>query len=351
MKMTENETMRFVLLILGFIMNKQLVSKQDIIHCLKANYGIPVSTLMPITDGADLFSEAYKAETTNQISYFVKLKQGIHHAIGISLQQLLHNADIQQIISPIKTIDNKLSQIFNDFTLIVYPFINGQNGFDRNLNKDQWIELGNALKQIHEFNVPLSIKKKIRHESYSSKWREAVRSIYDRIDSEKSDDPIIQELLVFMKNHKETILRLVNAAEKLSKKIQKKDPGFVLCHSDIHAGNVLIQDDGKIYIVDWDSPIMAPKERDLMFIGGGVGNVWNNPREVEFFYQGYRIAAVDMEILYYYRCDRILEDIAIYYQDLLSSGKDNKAEIYTLLTDIFKPKGVVDIALEAEKFL
>lgn len=31
---------------------------------------------------------------------------------------------------------------------------------------------------------------------------------------------------------------------------------------------------------------MAPKERNLMFIGGGVANVWNNPREEKFFYKG-----------------------------------------------------------------
>ena len=43
------------------------------------------------------------------------------------------------------------------------------------------------------------------------------------------------------------------------------------------------QDEGVvhgIYIVDWDEPIMAPKERDLMFIGGGVANVWNKPRKL-----------------------------------------------------------------------
>ena len=332
--------------------NQQFLSKQCIIDCLKTNYGINVSVLTSLNGGADLHSEAYKAETTDQIVYFVKVKQGVHHTIGISLQLLLHNAGIQQIISPIKTIDNKLSQSVNDFTLIVYPFINGQDGFSHNLNRDQWIEFGKALRQIHEFDVPLFIQEKIRHENYSPKWREVVRSIYDHIESERSDDHIDLALLAFMKKHKEIILRLVDMAEKLGKKIQKKDPDFVLCHSDIHAGNVLIQDDGKIFLVDWDSPIMAPdsptmapKERDLMFIGGGVGNVWNNPREIEFFYQGYGKVAVDMTILAYYRCERIIEDIAIYYQE------ENKAETYKLLTDIFKPNGVVDIALEAEKLL
>ncbi len=64
------------------------------------------------------------------------------------------------------------------------------------------------------------------------------------------------------------IRRLVDRAEQLGKKLQKHSPKFVLCHSDIHGGNVLIHENSDIYIVDWDEPIMAPKERDLMFIGG-----------------------------------------------------------------------------------
>ena len=40
----------------------------------------------------------------------------------------------------------------------------------------------------------------------------------------------------------------------------------------VHAGNVLLGDNDKLAIVDWDNPIMAPKERDLMFVGGGIGD-------------------------------------------------------------------------------
>ena len=70
----------------------------------------------------------------------------------------------------------------------------------------------------------------------------------------------------------------------------------MLCHSDIHGGNVLINGNNPIYIVDWDEPIMAPKERDLMFIGGGVANVWNKPHEEEFFYKGYGPTEVNRTI-------------------------------------------------------
>jgi spectinomycin phosphotransferase len=123
---------------------------------------------------------------------------------------------------------------------------------------------------------------------------------------------------------------------------------FVLCHSDIHAGNVLISADSAFYIVDWDEPILAPKERDLMFIGGGVGNVWNQPYEEEVFYKGYGQTEVNAEILAYYRCERIVEDIAIYTQELLfpTISSADRAEMYKHLMDQFEPNGVVEIALK-----
>lgn len=42
------------------------------------------------------------------------------------------------------------------------------------------------------------------------------------------------------------------------------------------------------YIVDWDNPILAPKERDLMFAGGGQGVAGHSAAEEEaLFYEGY----------------------------------------------------------------
>ncbi len=108
-----------------------------------------------------------------------------------------------------------------------------------------------------------------------------------------------------------------------------------------------------IYIVDWDEPIMAPKERDLMFIGGGVGNVWNKPHEEKLFYKGYGKTEIDSTILAYYRHERIVEDIAEYSQELLlttARGKD-RPEMYRQFTGMFEPQGVVDIAFKTDEGL
>jgi len=332
---------------------KQVLSDQRIIDCLNTDYGIKVARLIFLPIGADMNASVYKAEADNQSSYFIKLKHGHHHDISATTIALLHDAGIQQIIPPIKNTRGQPIQHVDDFTLIVSPFIEGQDGFSRDLTDDQWVTLGKVMRQIHEIDVPPSIQRKIRREDYSPKWREAVRSLYADIESNPSTDEISSKFIAFMKDHAAVIHRLVNRAEQLGKQIQDQSPDFVLCHSDIHGGNVLIDGNYIIYMVDWDDPIMAPKERDLMFIGGGVANVWNKPYEENYFYQGYGNIEINMAILAYYRHERIVEDIALIGQQLLMTSVDNqiRMESYKHFTDQFEPRGVVEIAFKTDENL
>nr|WP_231919494.1 aminoglycoside phosphotransferase family protein [Simkania negevensis] len=332
------------------MLEKRTSSDQAIIHCLSANYGIDVATLTFLPWGADTNASVYKAQTPNQESYFIKLKQGHRHEIGIEIVELLHRAGIRQMIPPVKTIHNKLTHQVDDCTLIVYPFVDGQDGFTRSLTDDQWTALGKVLRQVHEVEIPSSLQNQIRQETYLAKWRDVVRAIYVYIEDKLITDEVGLKLQKFMKENMPAIRRLVERAEQLGKKLQDQSSKFVLCHSDIHAGNILLNGDHKMYILDWDEPILAPKERDLMFIGGGVGNVWNRPHEEKLFYQGYGQAEVDPTILTYYRHERIVEDIAIYSREiLLTPGRSKeRLEMYGHLIDQFAPRGVVEIAFETD---
>ena len=334
------------------MLEKPSLPDSTLIDCLNTDYGIQVAALTFLSLGADLDAAAYKAQAADQTSYFVKLKRGRHHDTGVAIVELLHKAGIQQIIPPIKTTHGQPTQLVEDFTLIVYPFVEGKDGFHCNLTESQWFKLGKALRQVHEIDLPPSLQNQVRREAYSSKWREAVRSLYPHLNAVPVDE-VASKLLKFMKEKISAIQRLVERSEELAHKIRDRSPKLVLCHSDIHAGNVLLEDEQRFYIVDWDDPIMAPKERDLMFIGGGVGNVWNQPHEAEFFYKGYGKTEVNPIILSYYRHERIVEDIAIYGQELLlknTQGKDRPV-MYKQFADMFEPRGVVDIAFKTDKSL
>lgn len=96
---------------------------------------------------------------------------------------------------------------------------------------------------------------------------------------------------------------------------------------------------------------MVPKERDLMFIGGGVANVWNQSHEEALFYKGYGETEINMTLLAYYRHERIVEDIALICQQLLltTTGGQDRLESYKHFVDQFGPQGVVEIAFKTSE--
>lgn len=326
-------------------MLEKTIQDQQLIGLLKAHYGIDIHAIQFITGGADMNAFGYKADSESN-SYFVKLKYGYHDEINISIIRLLHDSGIKEVIFPIHTLEEKLVQKLDHFKIIVYPFIHAQNGFSQNLTEKQWNRLGTVLRQIHETSVPYSIQQQLRKEMYSANWRDMVRSFYSKIEFHSSDDQITADFKSFFNQHIDSIHQLVDSSEELSKKIQPDLDKYVLCHSDIHAGNVLVVNEESIYIIDWDEPMLAPKERDLMFIGGGVGNVWNKLHEIDYFYEGYGKTKVDKTILSYYRHERIVEDIAVYGQDLLShdQNEQSRLESFKHFKSMFDPNDVIEIA-------
>ncbi|HHS5243687.1 TPA: aminoglycoside O-phosphotransferase APH(9)-Ia [Legionella pneumophila] len=325
------------------------IPDQQLIKLLKVYYGIDIHAVQLIVGGADMNAFGYKADSESN-SYFVKLKYGHHDEINLSIIRLLYDSGIKEIIFPIYTRDTKLFQQIDHFKIIVYPFIDAPNGFTQNLTEKQWQQLGKVLRQIHETSVPTAIQQRLRKETYSPKWREMVRSFYNKIGFDDSDDQITADFKSFFNQKIDSMHRLVDSSEELSQKIQPDLDKYVLCHSDVHAGNVLVVNEESIYIIDWDEPMLAPKERDLMFIGGGIGNVWNKHHEIDYFYEGYGKTNVDKIILSYYRHERIVEDLAVYGQDLLSRDQNDESrlESFKHFKSMFDPNNVVEIALSSD---
>ena len=74
---------------------------------------------------------------------------------------------------------------------------------------------------------------------------------------------------------------------------------------------------------------------------------WRSPQEEEaLFYNGYGDVPVDQRALAYYRYERIVEDIAVYCQQLLLSteGGDDRQQSLRYLASNFLPGGVIAIA-------
>ena len=336
------------------MLEKPDVQDERIAACLRDEYGLRARQVTFLPLGVDLNAAVYRVAADDETPYFVKLRRGVFDEICVALPRFLCDQGIAQIIAPLATRTGQLWAGLGAFRLILYPFVEGHNGYEVDLSERHWGEFGAALKRIHTAAVPPALIRRIQQETYSPQWREIVKTFLERVEHDASEDPVAVKSAALLKARRNEILDLVGRAERLAQALLARSPEFILCHSDIHAGNILIDANDAFYIVDWDNPILAPKERDLMFIGGGQGFGGHTAQEEEtLFYRGYGQTQINPIALAYYRYERIIEDIAVYCEQLLltDEGGQDREQSLRYLTSNFLPNGTIEIAYKSDKTL
>jgi spectinomycin phosphotransferase len=142
----------------------------------------------------------------------------------------------------------------------------------------------------------------------------------------------------------------VERAEQLAQALRTRALPLTLCHTDLHAGNLHIASDGSLYIVDWDAPRLAPKERDLMAVGGGLLSELDSAQEEALFYAGYGETEIDREAVAYYRYERVVQDFAAFGEALLDSeaGGEDRAQSLKYFASNFEPGSALEAARRSE---
>lgn len=328
------------------MLEKPALSNENILTLLGAVYGLSVVRVEFLPLGADVNTAVYRVACADSGLYFLKLREGVFDEVSVLIPSLLHDHGIRAVIEPLKTFDGQLWAHLDAFTCVLYPFIEGHSGFDAALSDEQWLAFGAALKAVHATVLPAGLSEKVQTETYSPFWRQKVRQFQALAGSGSFTDPLAAQMAAFLRSNQDVIDRLLERAEQFSSVLQTQAPERVLCHADIHAGNLLLARDGTLYLVDWDNPILAPKERDLMFIGGGVGGIWNTDREDSLFYRGYGPTELNLAALVYYRYERVIEDIAAFCEQILFTrgAEDDRQQGYGYFTSSFSPNGVIELA-------
>ena len=334
------------------MLEKPDLQDEKIIACVQAEYGLRVAAIAFLPLGADLNTAVYRVIAEDGAAYFLKLRSGVFDETSVALPKFLSDQGSAHILAPLATASGQLWANLDTCKVILYPFVDGRNGYEVNLSDRQWIEFGAALKRVHSVTLPAALSSRIQRETYSPRWRDIVKTFMARLETGVFEDPVAANVAAFLQTKRAEVFDLVERTERCAQALHAHSPEFVLCHSDLHAGNILIAADGAFYLVDWDTPILAPQERDLMYAGGGQFGDARTPQAEEIlFYQGYGQTQIEPSALAYYRYERIVEDIAVYCEQLLLSndgGADREQALRYMMSN-FLPNGTIEIACQSDQ--
>jgi spectinomycin phosphotransferase len=315
---------------------------------LAAEFGVEAVALSFLPLGHDSSAWVYRVDAAGGRAFFLKVRAAVTNPAALLVPRHLQQHGAAHVVAPLATVSGALWAEVGGHALILYPFIAGETGMARRLRPEQWQAYGAALRQIHAAPVGGKLAALLRRERYEPAGLDELRRLEAHLGAREPADAEERELGALWRANKSAIATMAARAEELGRRLARAPLPELLCHADIHTGNVLSDAEGRIWIVDWDEALLAPRERDLMFVAGGISARLVGPEEEAWFFEGYGPARLDPVAMAYYRAAWAVGDIAAFGAEICfrpDLGPVSRREALRLWASLFAPGEIVAIAL------
>jgi spectinomycin phosphotransferase len=340
------------------MLDEPRISPDQLRAICEDQYDLVDATLEFLPIGKDNRTGVYRAVSQQGIPYLVKVRSGPFYEASCLIPRYLRNQGITSVVAPLPTNSNTVWARIGEWTVILYPFIEGDTGWTPPVTLRYWKAVGTALDQIHHVNPPSSVDcPSLRRETFDTAgYRLSISDIEAHQIHSPGSGRYQQEFRSVWIAHESTIHRAISEMEALAALLQEHSGLFVVCHADLHPGNIIRSQGNQVFLIDWDEVMLAPKERDFLFVGAvperasGLVEPTVSP-----FFLGYGRMEIDWVALTYYLWERVIQDLIANAEEVFlrdDLGEETKADAVQLSMAILSEKGdEVDKALWAAAHL
>jgi spectinomycin phosphotransferase len=275
--------------------------------CLQDQYGLIAVMVEFLPLGHDYDAGVYHVVSLQGRAYLLKATSRLLYEPSCLVPAYLRDQGITSIVAPVPTTSGALWTQFGEWTVILSPWIDGECSLTGMTNA-QWKEVGSIFQRIHQIRLPaLGGSSSLRKERFDpteyARWIRTFEA--QHVHDLRSASASQRALRSSWRAHQPTIYRAMARLQQLAEVFQSRTLPYVICHADLHARNLIRDLSGHVFVIDWDEVMLAPKERDFIFL---------RKPHAEAFFQGYTGAEVDWSLLTYYLWERVVQDL-IYLAD------------------------------------
>jgi Ser/Thr protein kinase RdoA (MazF antagonist) len=233
----------------------------------------------------------------------------------LALMRALADLDVGLHVSvPLETKQGALSSGLDGAPFALFAFILGVHP------SEPWPapvaeEVGRAIGALHLAtpeltNLPLPV------EAFELSIDASLRRLLEIAAQVADGTPARQ----WAREHRAGVLTQLDRLRRLQPIVRALDGPRVLCHTDLHYNNLIVDGQGRLWLLDWDDAILAPPEHDL-WTGLGVDARGSH---FEAFLAAYRAMSADIPLhldhFAFYLLRRYLNDAAEDLNRLLDAG-------------------------------
>lgn len=318
---------------------------------VREDFGVTLESVRPVGYGADETAELWRAVDADGRVLAVKLSG--RTPAGLVLSAYLAERGVPGIAAPLRTRDGDVCAVRDGRRLSVVPWVSDERALGGGMEVAHWRAYGRVLAAVHATEVTEELTRLLPAEDHTHRQVAARVRATDRAVAAVDDataDPFTREAAGRWRPVAGLLAGLLDRADALGAELRGRPVAQVVCHGDPHLGNVLLDVDGGVWLIDWDDAVLAPRERDLMFVRGGVlAFAAITPRQQAAFFEGYGPVEPDPVRLAYHLTVRALDDIADWTRQAMDTGHDDADRVRALdiVRGLVTPVGLVSLARDA----
>lgn len=341
-------------------MGERLSIPEDALRaCLHDQYGLAVPAIDLLHRAWDSLVVGYRVVSARGTSYLLRARFGSFYEPSCRVPHYLRIQGITAVVAPIPTSGGALWTAIQGgkragCIVALFPYIEGETGWRPRMTDEQWHEVGVILAAIHKLPLPSASMPSLRQETFDPgiyiRQVERLDTHFDRLptqpDTRKQAERTLRER---WRQRRSTISTMLAAMQTLAQVLRRQAGPLVICHADLHPGNIIRDRVGHVHVIDWDDVMLAPKERDFLFVecapAENAAHAGVSP-----FFQGYGSAKIDWVALAYYRFERVIQDLIEHADEVVfrdDVDEDARADAVRLFEDHFVSGDTLDAAWAA----
>ncbi|MFU8874609.1 phosphotransferase enzyme family protein [Micromonospora sp. SL4-19] len=310
-------------------------------------FGLTVVAAVPVEFGADPAAVLWRVSTRDGHEYAVKLSGGGTPA-GLVVTARLARRGVPGVPAPLTTRDGRLSAVHDGRRLTVVPWLSDERADADGMRPAHWRRYGAVLAAAHAVPVTDELAGLPREDHTHAATAAAVRETDRRLRAvDDSADRWTREVAAHWLAAGTDVARLLDRVDRLGAELRLRPAELVVCHGDPHLGNLLLGPGGQVWLIDWDDAVLAPRERDLMFVlGGGPAFASEGRVDEAAFRAGYGPVQPDPVRLAYHLGVRALDDLWSWSADVADAGRSEADRVRALriVDGLLSPLGLVSLA-------
>lgn len=246
------------------------INRTDLLNVVYTSYGLEVEEIQFVPVG--YVAACYSLRCLGGDQYFLKLwpntKVGrvsaARQEIILPLTRALYERGIlQRVAYPLATRDHSLWTHFQGEPFAVFPFLPGYHPSTSVWTMALRGEFACTLAAIHQGTSLLADVLPPR-ETFTLSFTNDLQSSFKTIVSlSPQARPGLHALRKLLLLRGDEIRAQLGRLRHLQAKVHTLPGTAVLCHTDLTSDNLLVNDQGHLYVLDWDEAVVATPEYDL----------------------------------------------------------------------------------------